>query len=138
MRAPLTPVKTRICETPSQLARLFDVQAERLKRLHTFGRQLISIFRFTCRARQPFELLEPVVSRNSEMSREVIVTDAPRTQTRRRSGNKLPARLVHQDAQTLEHSGHLWTFETVESVLALRDHFNQSLFFQAIEVRARS
>src|SRR5262249_11246448 len=101
---------------------LFNVHAETFERFRSGRGQVVSII-------QPPEFLESIVQRNSQMPGEMVVTDSRRTQARGRVRNKLPARLVHEYAQTLEHPGNLRPLATVESVLPLRVHFNQSLCF---------
>src|SRR5215510_5950091 len=98
MWASLAPIKTRIRKTPSQLPHLFNVHAETFERFRSGRGQFVSII-------QPPEFLESIVQGNSQMPGEMIVTDSRRTQARGRVRNKLPARLVHEYAQTLEHPG---------------------------------
>src|SRR5271156_5094104 len=102
MRAPLTPVDTRISEAASQGPAAIDVKTELGQRFVAELGQLVGTFLRRIRY-QPGTGDEMIVPRDRELTGHMIVAGARRPQTVRYSGRQIFLALSGENRQRLDH-----------------------------------
>ena len=80
VRTPFTPIQARERKPPPQTPRRVDIDVQQPERVGAFVRHRIRVVRTAFVAREPSRGTQPVVQRDTERPRQVIVTGSRRAQ----------------------------------------------------------